>query len=96
MNAVKFMHQSLCNPPIASLIKAINAGFLKGAPHLAKAVQKYLVPNPATSKGHMKRLRKGLWSTTPKPTLLIDAPSLPRPTHAPSIHQNIMPGLNPR
>ncbi len=30
-NNVKFAHQSLCNPPIASLIKAINAGFLKGA-----------------------------------------------------------------
>ncbi len=54
-NAVKFMHQSLCNPPITSLIKAINAGFLLGTPHLnAKSVQKYLMPSPMTSKGHMK------------------------------------------
>ncbi len=28
-NAVKFMHQSLCNPPITSLLNAINAGFLR-------------------------------------------------------------------
>jgi hypothetical protein len=68
-NAVKFMHQSLCNPPITSLLKAINAGFPRGAPHLnAKSVHKYLMPSPATSKGHMKRQRKGLRSTTHKQT----------------------------
>jgi hypothetical protein len=33
-NAVKFAHQSLCNPPKLSLLKAINAGFLKRAPNL--------------------------------------------------------------
>ncbi len=75
-NAVKFMHQSLCNPPIASLLKAINASFLRGAPHLnAKSVCKYLTPSPATSKGHMKRPHKGLQSTTPKPM----KPPLPHP-----------------
>jgi hypothetical protein len=31
-NAVKFMHQNLCNLLITSLIKAINARFLNGAP----------------------------------------------------------------
>jgi hypothetical protein len=91
-NAVKFMHQSLCNPPITSLIKAINAGFLHGAPHLnAKSIQKYLMPSPVTSKGHMKQPCKGLQSTTPKLT----CPFLPRPPCAPSIHQPVMPGLNP-
>ena len=34
INNVKFAHQSFCNPPIASILKAINAGFLEGAPHL--------------------------------------------------------------
>ncbi len=88
-NAVKFMHQSLCNPPITSLLNAISAGFLQGAPHLnAKSVQKYLTSSPATLKVHMKRLRKGLWSTTPKPT----RPSLPRP---PSNNHPFMPGLIP-
>jgi hypothetical protein len=88
-NAVKFMHQSLCNPPITSLLNTINAGFLQGAPHLnAKSVQKYLTPSPATLKGHMKRPRKSLWSTTPKPT----CPSLP---HPPSNNHPFMPGLIP-
>jgi hypothetical protein len=65
--AVKFAHQSLCNPPISSLLKAINAGFLTGAPNLdAHTVRKYLMASPATSKGHMKRPRKGLRSTTRK------------------------------
>jgi hypothetical protein len=31
-NDVKFMHQSLCNPPISSLLQAIKRNFLKGAP----------------------------------------------------------------
>ncbi len=91
-NAVKFMHQSLCNPPITSLIKAINASFLCGAQHLnAKSIQKYLMPSPAMSKGHMKGPHKGLQSMTPKPT----HPSLPRLPCAPSIHHPIMPGLIP-
>jgi hypothetical protein len=72
---VKFAHQSLCNPLILSLLKAINAGFLKGAPNLdAHTVRKYLMASPATSKGHMKRPRKALRSTTkknPKPNTLI-------------------------
>ncbi len=92
-NAVKFMHQSLCNPPILLLIKAINTGFLKGALHLsAKSVMKYLSPSLATSKGHMKWLCKGLWSTTPKQTQPTQ-PFLPRPPPAQSIHGGLMPGL---
>jgi len=76
INNVKFAHQSFCNPPIASILKAINAGFLEGALHLdAMTVQKYLIPSPATAKGHMKRPRKGIRSTTPKEV-----------THAPNTH----------
>jgi hypothetical protein len=79
-NAVKFAHQSLCNPPIYSLLKAINAGFLKGAPNLdSHTVRKCLMASPATSKGHMKRLRKGLRSPTketPKPITLITQQSI--------------------
>ena len=70
-NAVKFAHQGICNPPISSLLKAIKANFLKGAPNLdIFTVRKYLMASPATSKGHMKRPRKGIRSTTkrtPKP-----------------------------
>ncbi len=35
-NAVKFAHQSLCNPKISSLMKATKKGFLKGCPNLSK------------------------------------------------------------
>jgi hypothetical protein len=94
-NAVKFMHQSLCNPPILLLIKAINVGFLKGTPHLtAKTVTTYLSPSPATSKGHMKRPRKGLHSMSPKQTRPAQ-PALLLPPPSQSIHGQLMPGLIP-
>ncbi len=89
------MHQSLCSPPILLLIKAINAGFLKGAPHLTtKTIARYPSPSLATSKGHMKQPCKGLRSTTPKQTRPIQ-PTLPRPPPAQSIHGQLMPGLIP-
>ena len=77
INNVKFAHQSLCNPPIALILKAINAGFLDGAPHLdVQTVRKYLVSSPATAKGHMKRPRKGIRSTTPKGRHMHQIPTL--------------------
>ncbi len=64
-NAVKFAHQSMCNPKISSLMKALQKGFLKGCPNLSEElVTKYLNPNPAMAKGHMKRPKKGIRSTT--------------------------------
>ena len=87
INNVKFAHQSFGNPPITSILKAINAGFLNGAPHLdAMTVRKYLVASPATAKGHMKRPRKGIRSTTPKETTHI----LRTPQRVPDV---TMPGL---
>jgi hypothetical protein len=66
-NNVKFMHQSLCNPPKLSLLAAIHRGFLCGTPHLTtKAIIKYLPPSPATSKGHMKCPHQELCSRNPK------------------------------
>ena len=99
-NVVKFMHQRLCNPLISSLIKAFNASFLQGTPHLtAFTVQKYLMPSPATLKvkGRMKRPCKGIRSTTPKCSKqTITSPNLPYPIPAaPSIHTDAMPGLIP-
>jgi hypothetical protein len=95
-NAVEFMHQSLCNPPISLLIKAINKGFLKSALHLsAKMVARYLSPSPSTLKEHMKQPCKELRSTSSprqtQPTQLV----LPRPPLAQSIHERLMPGLIP-
>jgi hypothetical protein len=72
-NAIKFAHQSLCNPKISSLMKALKKGFLKGCPNLIKElVTKYLNPSPATAKGHMKPPKKGIRSTRtmPLPTVM--------------------------
>jgi hypothetical protein len=63
-NAVKFSHQSLCNPKISSLMKTLQKGYLKGCPNLSEElVMKYLNPSPATAKGHTKRPKKGIRST---------------------------------
>jgi hypothetical protein len=66
-NNVKFMHQSLCNPPKSSLLAAVRQGFLRDALQLTtKTVIKYLPPSPATSKRYMNQPRQGLCSTAPK------------------------------
>jgi hypothetical protein len=58
-NSVKFSHQSLCNPKISSLMKALQKGYLKECPNLSEElVTKHLNPSPATAKGHMKRPKK--------------------------------------
>jgi len=64
-NSVKFTHQSMCNPKISSLMKALRKGYLKGCPNVSEElVTKYLNPSPAMAKGHMKRPKKGIRSTT--------------------------------
>ena len=66
-NGVKFAHQSLCNPKISTLLKAVRRGFLRGCPNMSeKLILKYLNPSPATAKGHMKRPRHGIRSTRRK------------------------------
>ncbi len=79
VNAVKFAHQSLCNPKISTMLKAVRKGFLDGCPNInAKLILKYLNPSPATAKGHMKRPRHGIKSTTPM--LKGECPSVSSPT----------------
>jgi hypothetical protein len=47
-NAVKFAHQSLCNPKISMMLKATRRGFLKGCPNInEKLILKYLNLSPA-------------------------------------------------
>ena len=92
INNVIFAHQSVCNSPIALLMKAINAGFLHGAPNFdAHTVQKYLLASPATSKGHMKRPHKGIRSTTPKHA--ITAPNIYLLLTPQRVNIMTMPGL---
>ena len=63
----------MCNPKISSLLKALRKGFLKGCPNLSEElVTKYLNPSPATAKGHMKRLKKGIRSTRKKVKAKVD------------------------
>jgi hypothetical protein len=46
-------------------MKALKMGFLKGCPNLNEdVVTKYLYPSPAIAKGHMKRPKRGIRSTT--------------------------------
>jgi hypothetical protein len=85
-NAVKFVHQLLCNPKISSLLKALQKGFLKGCPNInEELVTKYLNPRPATAKGHMKRPEKGIRSTQPKQGAKTSKTSAPKPQTVPKI-----------
>jgi hypothetical protein len=66
-NAVEFSHQSLCNPKISTLLKAVCKGFIKGCPNMMETlILNCLNPSPATAKGHMKCSRHGIRSTQPK------------------------------
>jgi hypothetical protein len=88
-NAVKFSHQSLCNPTISSLMKALKKGFLKGCPDLSEElVTKYVNPSPATAKGNMKRPKKGIQSTKMKPLRAL-SPSPQQPALATILHSPI-------
>ncbi len=94
-NGVKFAHQSLGNPRISTLLKAVRRGFLRGCPNMTeKLILKYLNPSPATAKGHMKRPRHGIRSTRrsarrPSYTGMDPIASLPNVPHSnvdPIIH----------
>ncbi len=64
VNAVKFTHQSLCNPQILTLLKAVRKGFLKGYPNLSETLLlRYLNPSLAAAKGHMKQPCHSIQST---------------------------------
>ncbi len=70
MNVVCFLHQSLGNPRISTLLKAARKSFLQGCPNIIKKlILKYLNPSPANAKGHMKQPRHGIRSTTPRVAL---------------------------
>jgi hypothetical protein len=81
-NGVRFAHQSLCNPKISTLLKAVRRGFLDKCPNLSeKLINKYLNASPATAKGHMKCPRHGIRSTTPKPIKLTEIQPVREGTH---------------
>jgi len=63
---IKYLHQCLFSPTKSTLIRAIEQNHFPTWPGLtADAVKKYLPDTlPATDKGHMKRQRQGIRSTT--------------------------------
>jgi hypothetical protein len=77
-NAVKYAHQSLSNPKLSTLLKALKQGFLEGCPNMTiPLVNKYLNASPATTKGHIKCPKKGIRSTMPsiqKDTMAVPLP----------------------
>ncbi len=98
-NAVKFAHQSLCNPKISTLLKAVRRGFLKGCPNLSeRLILKYLNPSTAAAKGHMKHPRHGIRSTHPKQKMeLTPVPQIAPPVlplFVPNVIQDVHTGPN--
>ena len=94
--AVSYMHQSVGNPPIQTLLKASLRGALDTFPHLTPSnIRKHLAPSPATAKGHMRRQRQHLRPTTPSssssvPSTTSDPPSNPTlPTQSPGTECNM-------
>ena len=54
-NRVKYMHQAFFCPPIQTLLRAANLGFLDTCPFLdADTISKHLSKSPATAKGRMR------------------------------------------
>ncbi len=90
-NAVKFAHQSLCNPKMSTLLKATRKGFLKRCPNdmTKKLIMKYLNASPGTAKGHMKFPRHGIKSTRPKhpKAILQPVPTMPTAPTQPAAQQ---------
>ncbi len=79
-NGGKFAHQSLCNPKISTLLKAVQKGFLKGCPNMTEMfILKYLNASPATTKECMKRPQHGIRSTRPKPAAKGHPNAIPGP-----------------
>jgi hypothetical protein len=91
---MKFANQSLCNPKISTLLKAVRWGFLKGCPKLSEQlILKYLNPSTATAKGHMKRPRHGIRSTRPKQKKDNSMEPMPVPQIAPPVLPLFVPNV---
>ena len=70
-NAIRWHHASLGFPTKDTLIKAINAGFLKTWPLLTQHnVAKHFPDSHETTMGHTNQQRQGVRSTKPKPNIV--------------------------
>jgi hypothetical protein len=76
-NTIKFAHQSLDNPKLSTLLKAMHQGFRKGCPNISKLlIPQYLNQNPKRAKAHMKCPHHGIRSTQPKAPRLMPIPTI--------------------
>ena len=67
-NRVKYMHQAFFCPPIQTLLRAANLGFLDNIPFLQPdLIHKHLTPSSATAKGRLKLTPTGHYSTRSHP-----------------------------
>jgi hypothetical protein len=64
-NAIKFAHQSLCNPKISTLLKAVCQGFLKGCPQFIGDIDTQV---SQSQFGHSQRSHETPAPRTPKHT----------------------------
>jgi hypothetical protein len=63
-NRVKYMHQVFFCPPMQTLLRAANLGFLEGFPFLTPdLIHRHLTKSPATAKGRLKLTQAGHRST---------------------------------
>lgn len=63
-NRVKYMHQVLFCPPLQTLLRAANLGFLSNLPFMTPdLIHKHLQKSPATAKGRLKLRPTGHQST---------------------------------
>ena len=61
----RYYHQCIGSPPKSAILRALrnHPDELESFPGFNKSLMKYLPASPATAKGHMVRVRKGLKST---------------------------------
>jgi hypothetical protein len=71
----RFIHQVLCSPPAAALLRALaTSSELVTIPGLtAHLIQHHLQRSTATDKGHMPRHQQGVQSTRSKQTAILQA-----------------------
>jgi hypothetical protein len=67
-----YFHGAMGCPPIASFRQAIANQWVIFPGITVEHVDKYLSPTPFTDKGHMRRIRQGLYSTKPSDTMDYD------------------------
>ena len=74
---IKYLHQACWSPTVDTWCKAIDRGYLATFPGLtAAAVRKHLPPSIATTKGHMRKSRQHVRSTTAQPTIAHAVPEM--------------------